>query len=92
MLTFNVHLSRVFLLAGPGLILPEVAVSLPVLPEQSVPHTPAQISPAMEYVMKIKQRFVDNTDQYQEFIDILNLYKLEPVDEVRFSFFLRLTI
>lgn len=44
--------------------------------------TPA-MQPAMEYVTRIKQRFVGHDDLYQEFLDILNQYKGPAVDEVR---------
>ncbi|KAL5498737.1 hypothetical protein ACEPAH_2092 [Sanghuangporus vaninii] len=44
-------------------------------------YTHEQIYPAMEYVTKIKQRFVGRDDLYHEFIDILNSYKRPPVDQ-----------
>lgn len=57
-----------------------------ILPD-GIQYTAEQISPAIAYVAKIKQRFADHTDLYQEFLDILDLYKRgPPVDEV-FHFF-----
>ncbi|THH08411.1 hypothetical protein EW145_g2724 [Phellinidium pouzarii] len=52
---------------------------------ESLPYTHEQISPAMEYVTKIKQRFAGHADLYQEFLEILNLYKNAPVDEARLA-------
>lgn len=40
------------------------------------------MSPAMEYVAKIKQHFTGDNERYREFIDILDAYKRTPVDEV----------
>ncbi|KAH8116164.1 hypothetical protein DFH11DRAFT_1832383 [Phellopilus nigrolimitatus] len=49
--------------------------------EDSLPYTHEEMNPAMEYVTKIKQRFAGHADLYQEFIDILGLYKRSPVDQ-----------
>ncbi len=66
-----------------ALVLAPDSSPFPVISKsESLPYTHEQISPAMEYVTKIKQRFADHTDQYQEFLDILSLYKRSPVDEV----------
>lgn len=58
--------------------------SVPPQPE-NIPYTAEQISPAMEYVTRIKQRFADNAELYLEFLDILSMYKRYPVDEVRLA-------
>jgi len=50
---------------------------------ETLPYAHAQISPAMAYVTKIKQRFGDRTHLYQEFLDILGLCKSFPVDETQ---------
>ncbi|KAH8116132.1 hypothetical protein DFH11DRAFT_1263530 [Phellopilus nigrolimitatus] len=47
----------------------------------SLPFTLEELKPAMEYVTKIKQHFAGRADLYQEFIDILGLYKRSPVDQ-----------
>ncbi|KLO14002.1 hypothetical protein SCHPADRAFT_851670 [Schizopora paradoxa] len=52
---------------------------------ESLPYTHEQISPAIEYVTKIKQRFADHTDLYQEFLDILSLYKRSPIDQAHLT-------
>lgn len=45
-------------------------------------YTQEEMSPALEYVQKIRQRFAGDEDQYLEFLDILNSYKRKPVDQV----------
>ena len=55
---------------------------------EDVPYyTTEQITPAMEYVSKIKRRFEGNEEGYQEFLDILNTYQRSPVDQVRCASF-----
>ena len=66
-----------------------VAVLLPDALEKEYVHRSLvcfYASVVLEYVTKIKQRFADRTDLYQEFLDILSTYKRPPVDEVSLEY------
>ena len=51
-----------------------------VVSDVALPYTQEQISPAMEYVQRIKQRLP--SELYLEFLDILERYKRPGADEV----------
>lgn len=77
-MTLLVTIFPVYLSSAPTARVQDVRITVT---EGGPSYTPEQISPAMEYVTRIKQRLAP--DQYQEFLDLLEMYKRPVTDEVR---------